>query len=82
MNRRLTLRPRPRPLWLACLVTLAGCTAGTDDAPLSGYAEADLVYLASSSAGTLQTLAVQRGGQQGLGQRGQQQAARARLAKL
>ena len=61
MNRRLTLRPRPRPLWLACLVTLAGCTAGTDDAPLSGYAEADLVYLASSSAGTLQTLAVQRG---------------------
>jgi len=58
MNRRLT----PRPLRvLAVLAAVAGCTAAPDDTALSGYAEAELVYLASSSAGTLQTLKVQRG---------------------
>lgn len=40
---------------------LTACGAATDEAALSGYAEADLVYLASSIAGTLQTLHTRRG---------------------
>jgi HlyD family secretion protein len=40
---------------------LAGCGGPTTESALSGYAEADLVYLAASSAGNLQTLAVRRG---------------------
>lgn len=42
-------------------LALAGCTPAPGDTVLSGYAEANMVYLASGSAGTLQTLAVQRG---------------------
>jgi len=45
---------------LAIIALLAGCTRGADGA-LAGYAEADLVYVASSVAGTLEQLAVQRG---------------------
>lgn len=45
----------------AVTLGLAACTAPGDDAALSGYAEAELVYLAPGSAGNLQTLNVQRG---------------------
>jgi hypothetical protein len=41
---------------IGLLVALVGCGASNGEAPLSGYAEAELVYLASGSAGTLQTL--------------------------
>jgi HlyD family secretion protein len=58
MIRRLTLRP---PQWLAALAAVAGCTAAPDHTTLSGYAEVELVYLASGAAGTLKTLKVQRG---------------------
>lgn len=54
-----------RHLHLVCLsallAALAGCSGSSEAPPLSGYAEADLVYLASSSAGTLEVLKVQRG---------------------
>lgn len=46
---------------VALLVALAGCSASNSEAPLSGYAEAELVYLASSSAGTLLAVNVKRG---------------------
>ncbi|MDP1693873.1 MAG: HlyD family efflux transporter periplasmic adaptor subunit [Burkholderiaceae bacterium] len=46
---------------LAGLVLAAACNAPTEDAALSGYAEAELVYVAPTAAGLLQTLAVQRG---------------------
>lgn len=58
MIRRLMLRP---PHLLAVLAAVAGCTAAPDNTTLSGYAEAELVYLASSTGGTLKTLKVQRG---------------------
>lgn len=45
---------------LAGLVLLSGC-GKHDVTPWSGYAEADLVYLASSGAGVLSTIQVQRG---------------------
>lgn len=45
---------------LAWLGMLPGC-GQEDSVPWSGYAEADLVYLASSGAGVLSTLQVQRG---------------------
>lgn len=45
------------------LLLLAGCTPGRDEAPFPGYAEAEFVYVAAPAAGTLQTLAVQRGAQ-------------------
>jgi HlyD family secretion protein len=47
-------------LSLLCLVLVACAPKAADDV-LSGYAEAELVYLAPSAAGTLQTLAVRRG---------------------
>jgi HlyD family secretion protein len=53
----------------ACALLLAGCSGAPTDTVLSGYAEAELVYLASSSAGTLRTLAVQRGDRVARGQR-------------
>jgi HlyD family secretion protein len=46
---------------LAVAALLAGCDRDRSEPPLPGYAEAELVYLAAPSAGTLQTLAVQRG---------------------
>jgi HlyD family secretion protein len=40
---------------------LAGCGGPTTEPAMSGYAEAELVYLAAPTAGNLQTLAVRRG---------------------
>ena len=48
-------------LMALAVAALTACGAATDEAALSGYAEADLVYLASSIAGTLQTLHARRG---------------------
>lgn len=45
---------------LAAVLSLAGCGADRD-APLAGYAEAELVYVAASAGGTLRTLHVRRG---------------------
>lgn len=42
-------------------LALAACTPQADEGAMTGYAEAELVYLAPSAGGTLQTLAVQRG---------------------
>ena len=47
-------------LWLLPLA-VAACSGSSDDATMSGYAEAELVYVAPSAAGTLQSLAVARG---------------------
>ena len=47
------MRPPLLPGLPALAVALVGCSPAGDDAPLSGYAEADLVYLASPGAGTL-----------------------------
>jgi HlyD family secretion protein len=56
------MHPRT-PFIIACAATaLLACTsARDDDAAMSGYAEAELVYVAPSAAGTLQSLAVKRG---------------------
>jgi HlyD family secretion protein len=54
----------PRTLLLPTLVlalSLTACSRHANEAPFSGYAEAELVYLAAPAAGTLLTLAVQRG---------------------
>ena len=42
-------------------LAMVACTPRGDEAAMSGYAEAELVYVAPSAAGTLQSLAVQRG---------------------
>jgi HlyD family secretion protein len=42
-------------------LALAACTPARDNPAMSGYAEAELVYVAPSAAGTLVSLAVQRG---------------------
>ncbi len=42
-------------------LALAACGGPAAAPPMSGYAEAELVYLAPSAAGTLQSLAVKRG---------------------
>jgi len=47
---------------LGAVTSLAACSRGGDGA-LTGYAEADLVYVAASAAGTLEKLAVARGAQ-------------------
>ena len=52
---------RAAAVGLASTLGLAGCGGPPADPPFSGYAEAELVYLAPSAAGTLQTLAVRRG---------------------
>ena len=43
------------------VLMVAACTAPEGEASMSGYAEADLVYVAPSAAGTLVSLAVKRG---------------------
>ena len=43
------------------VLALAACDGGPDPDLMSGYAEADLVYVGAASAGTLRSLAVQRG---------------------
>ncbi|MES2956657.1 MAG: HlyD family efflux transporter periplasmic adaptor subunit [Pseudomonadota bacterium] len=49
---------------------LCACTGSTKDDPaMSGYAEAELVYVAPAAAGTLRALAVQRGDSVKRGQR-------------
>jgi HlyD family secretion protein len=50
---------QPTLVWLALL--LAACAPSGEEAAMSGYAEAELVYVAPSAAGTLHSLAVQRG---------------------
>lgn len=40
---------------------LAGCQPAPADMPMSGYAEAELVYIAPAAAGTLRQVSVQRG---------------------
>ena len=52
---------RPRPATLLLTLALGACGQAPDTALMSGYAEADLVYVAAASAGTLLTLPVQRG---------------------
>jgi HlyD family secretion protein len=49
-----------RALFILAVLALAACGRGDPDV-LSGYAEADLVYLAPASAGRLERLAVERG---------------------
>ncbi len=47
---------------LPCLVLLlAACSPAPDDSPMSGYAEAELTYLAPSAAGVLVALNAKRG---------------------
>jgi HlyD family secretion protein len=62
--RNLKMARRPAHGWAglapAC-VALAGCWGSAEPDTLAGYAEAELTYMASPGAGTLQTLAVQRG---------------------
>jgi HlyD family secretion protein len=41
--------------------SLAACTPKAEDSAMSGYAEAELLYLAPSAAGILQSVAVKRG---------------------
>lgn len=54
MRRTLCLLPLP-------LALLAACQGPAVEAPMSGYVEVDLVYVAPPAAGVLQTLAVTRG---------------------
>lgn len=54
------MNDRPGRAVLAALLALAACGA-RDDGRFTGYAEADLVYVAPGIAGTLQSLAVARG---------------------
>jgi HlyD family secretion protein len=46
---------------LALGATLAGCGGPAAEAPMSGYAEAELIYLAPTAAGVLRSVAVSRG---------------------
>ncbi len=55
-----TRRRSPRSAWLVLALALAACSA-RDDGRFTGYAEADLVYVAPGIAGTLRSLAVARG---------------------
>lgn len=54
------MNPRARLAALAAVVVLSACSR-PDDGAMSGYAEAELTYLAPRVAGHLQTLSVQRG---------------------
>ncbi len=46
---------------LTALALLAGCNRMPEEAPMGGYAEADLIYIAATSPGVLQSLNVKRG---------------------
>jgi len=51
-----------RQCWgLGVLTLVSACAPQSDGMAMSGYAEAELVYVAPSAAGTLRTLAVARG---------------------
>ena len=65
MNR---LRRATRLLLAAGAGLLVACGPAPGEAPMSGYAEAELVFVAPPTAGLLQTLAVQRGDRVGTGQ--------------
>ena len=52
--------PRWRSIALTCLL-LGACNPAADEAAMSGYVEAELVYLAPSIGGALQSVAVKRG---------------------
>jgi HlyD family secretion protein len=54
------LPPRVAAAWFAS-VLLVACGSQDGDAPMPGYAEAELVFVAPSAAGTLQHVAVERG---------------------
>ncbi len=58
---------RRRSIAILCLA-LAACSRSGEDAPMSGYVEADLVYVAPSAAGTLESLMVKRGDRVARGQ--------------
>jgi HlyD family secretion protein len=45
----------------AAIVLLGACSQAAQDAAMSGYAEADLVYVAPTAAGVLTMLAIKRG---------------------
>ena len=51
----------PHRLPAFAALALVACTPATDDVPMSGYAEAELVYVAPTAAGILSSIAVQRG---------------------
>ena len=51
----------PRRLSVLAPLALIACAPAADDAALSGYAEAELVYVAPTAAGVLQAVAVARG---------------------
>ncbi|MBX3655026.1 MAG: HlyD family efflux transporter periplasmic adaptor subunit [Ramlibacter sp.] len=57
------------PWSLTCALALCACGPATDAGLMSGYVEADLVYVASGSAGTLESVSVQRGDAVAQGQR-------------
>lgn len=46
---------------LGLALTAGGCDRGPADGVMSGYAEADLVYVSAPTSGLLETLSVQRG---------------------
>ena len=50
-----------RSTWVVLSLALMACSPNAHDAAMSGYAEAELVYVAPPAAGTLLSLAVQRG---------------------
>lgn len=52
----------------AALLLLAACQRTPADAPMSGYAEAELTYVAPSAAGTLTAISVRRGDRVAAGQ--------------
>jgi HlyD family secretion protein len=58
---------RRRSIAILCLA-LAACSRSGEDPPMSGYVEADLVYVAPSAAGTLESLLVKRGDRVARGQ--------------
>lgn len=58
-----------KPMLLTLPLVLAGCSGPPAEPVFSGYAEAELVYLAPSAAGTLQALDVRRGDRVTRGQR-------------
>ena len=62
------LRSASWTLLAAGASALVACGPAPGEAPMSGYAEAELVFVAPATAGQLKTLAVQRGDRVGAGQ--------------
>ncbi|MBL8327928.1 MAG: HlyD family efflux transporter periplasmic adaptor subunit [Rubrivivax sp.] len=67
LRQRVLWRPAVSPLAAAstCLATaalaLAGCTPAADQPAMSGYVEAEYVYVSAASAGVLRQVSVRRG---------------------